>query len=164
MEYRFRPITKTCAGTGKPLVPGAMCYSVLVERAGQQERLDFSEEGWEGMPADAVGFWRCQVPTPQHEQRKVTDPEVLFKFFEQLIESPNPLQEKLAYVLALTLLQKRRLKLDGSTHLDDIEYLELSGSRGEGPYQLRDQQLSATEISELRAVLDQQLLTHWEAA
>ncbi len=164
MEYRFRPITKTCAGTGKPLVPGAMCYSVLVERNGQQERLDFSDEGWQGIPDDAVGFWRCQVPAAEGQSQTITDPEVLLKHFEILTESPNPMQEKLAYVLALSLLQKRRLKLDGTTSVDGVEFLELSGTRGEGPYLIRDQQLSAQDISEARRAIDQQLLSNWDAA
>ncbi|HWL10910.1 MAG TPA: hypothetical protein VNQ76_21055 [Planctomicrobium sp.] len=164
MEYRFRPITKICAGTGKPLVPGALCYSVLVDRDGQQERLDFSVEGWQGVPENTVGFWRCHVPAADVSAQTVTDPEVLLKYFEMLTESPNKMQEKLAYALALSLLQKRRLKLDGTKTVDDVEFLELSGTRGEGPYLVRDQQLSAEEISESRRAIDQQLLTNWEAA
>lgn len=157
-------MTKTCAGTGKPLAPGSQCYSVLVERNGQQERLDYSAEGWKGLPADAVGFWRCRVPSVDARGATVTDPEILLKYLEQMAESPNPLQEKLCYVLALSLLQKRRLKLDGTQQRDDVDLLELSGSRGEGPFLVRDQQLSESEISELRRALDQQLQSGWEAA
>jgi len=164
MEYRFRPITKVCAGTGKPLVPGRICYSVLVERHGQQERLDFSEEGWTGVPEGSVGFWRCQVPAATGPSPALSDPEALLSYFEQLTESPNAMQEKLAYVLALSLLQKRRLVLNGSSDVGGIEYLELAGSRGEGPYLVRDQQLSAEEIAELRRAVDQQLIANWEAA
>jgi len=164
MDYRFRPISKTCAGTGQPLVPGTLCYSVLVERHGQQERLDFSEAGWKGLPDDAVGFWKCLVPIPAPRQVSTTDPETLLKFFEQLIDSGSPHQEKLAFVLALSLLHRRRLKLDGSHNVDGVEYLELSGSRGEGPYEVRDQQISEAEITLLRQTLDQQLTSGGEAA
>ncbi|WP_437190622.1 hypothetical protein [Planctomicrobium sp. SH527] len=164
MDYRFRPITKICAGTGKPLVPGAVCYSVLIEKEGQQERLDFSEEGWQGIPEGALGHWRCNVPLPETQPASVTDPEVLLKTLEQLVESPNPAQEKLCYVISLSLLQKRRLRLDGTQQVDDVEFLELSGSRGEGPFLIRDQQLSESEISELRQALAHQINTGWEAA
>lgn len=141
-----------------------MCYSVLVERNGQQERLDFSAEGWAGLPDDAVGFWKCFVPVPAARQVSTTDTETLLKYFEQLADGTNPHQEKLCFVLALYLLQRRRLKLDGSQDRDGIEYLELSGSRGEGPFEVRDQQLSESEMNQLRQVLDQQLTSGEEAA
>ena len=164
MDYRFRPISKTCAGTGQPLEPGALCYSVLVERHGQQERLDFSEAGWSGLPDDAVGSWKCFVPIPAPRQVATTDPETLLKFFEQLVDAGSPHQEKLAFVLALYLLQRRRLRLDGSHEVDGVEYLELTGARGEGPYEVRDQQISEAEITALRQTLDQQLTSGGEAA
>ncbi|WP_437186240.1 hypothetical protein SH668x_003387 [Planctomicrobium sp. SH668] len=150
-------MSKSCAGTGKPLAPGTICYSVLIEKGGLQERLDFSEEGWQGIPKDAVGFWKCEVPVPTARQVATTDAETLMKYFEQLVEGQNTQQQKLAYVLALYLLQRRRLKLDGSREEDGIEFLELSGVRGEGPFEVRDQQLSDEEMKSLREALDHQL-------
>jgi hypothetical protein len=164
MEYRFRPITRNCASTGQPLVPGTKCYSVLVERNGTQERLDFSEAGWTGLPDEAVGFWRSVVPGQSDSSGRVHDTEALFKTLEQLVESPNPAQAKLCYVLALTLLQKKRLHLDGTTTHDDKVFLELSGSQGEGPFLVADQQLSESQITELRGALDQFVSVNWEAA
>lgn len=164
MDYRFKPISKTCAGTGQPLIPGSVCYSTLVERNGVLERLDFSEQGWTGVPDDAVGFWKCLVPQQEPRQAATTDPETLFSYFEQLVEDTNPQQEKICYVLALYLLQKRRLKLDGSALHDDQEFLQLSGSRGEGPFEVRDQRLPKDEIAELQRLLNQQLTTEWNAA
>lgn len=164
MEYQFKPISKTCAGTGQPLVPGSKCYSVLVERQGRQERLDFSTAGWQGLPPDAIGFWQCRVPVPEATRAATADTETLLQRFEQLLESPNSQQEKLCFVLALYLLQRRRLKLDGTREDDGLSYLQLSGVRGEGPYEVRDQQLTEAELAGLRQVLDQQLTPGGEAA
>lgn len=164
MDYRFKPLSKTCAGTGLPLVPGSVCHSVLIEKHGTMERLDFSPDGWRGLPAEAVGCWQCVVPPAETRQAATADPEMLFQYFEQLVEDPNPHQARLCYVLALYLLQRRRLKLDGSCRRDDREHLQLSGSRGEGPYEILDQQLSESEISQLRAALDQSLTQHGQAA
>jgi hypothetical protein len=164
MEYRFKPISKTCAGTGQPLAPGSVCYSVLVERLGRYERLDFSPAGWKGLPDDALGFWRCTVPVPETRRAATADAEVLMQQFEQLLESSNPRDSQLAYVLALYLLQRRRLKLEGTRLDDDAEYLELAGARGEGPYEIRNQELSEEQLTELRQALDQQLTLGWEAA
>lgn len=164
MDYRFKPISKTCAGTGQPLIPRAVCYSALVEVDGVLERLDFSEEGWNGLPENGVGYWKCVVPDQEPRQAATTDPETLMNYFEQLVEDSNPQQEKICYVVALYLLQKRRLRLDGAMTKDDQEYLMLSGSRGEGPFEVRDQQLPKDEITELQGLLNQQLTTEWNAA
>lgn len=164
MDYRFKPISKTCAGTGEPLVPGSECYSALVDRNGVLERLDFSSTGWQGLPPNGIGYWKCTVPEPEQQHAAVTDPETLLSYFEQLLEAPNAQQERLAYVLALLLLQRRRLQLDSSVQRDQVEYLQLSGSRGEGPFEVRDQQLSQAEISQLQSLLNQQLLSEWNAA
>lgn len=164
MDYRFKPISKTCAGTGEPLVPGSLCYSTLVERNGVLERLDYSEEGWQGMPDDGLGYWRATVPEAERKDAGSTDPEVLMGFFEETVEDPNPQQAKISYVLALYLLQRRRLKLDGSVVRDGVDFLQLSGARGEGPFEVRDQQLPKEEIAELQAILNQQLTSEWNAA
>lgn len=164
MDYRFKPISKNCAGTGDPLLPGEICYSVLIEGDTGFERLDFSEAGWDGLPQGAIGYWKCVVPVPEQTQSRMIDPDTLMQYFEQLSEDANPHQERLLYVLALHLLQRRRLHLDGSRRVDDIEFLQLAGSRGEGPFEVKDQQLSETEIAEIRSVLDQELATQWNAA
>lgn len=164
MDYRFKPISKTCYATNEPLQPGSECYSVLVEVNGQFERRDYSPKGWQGRPEESVGFWKCRVPEPEQKHASTVDPETLLQYFEQLLEEGNTQQQKLCYVLALYLLQRRRLKLDGSKTSDDAEYLLLSGSRGEGPYEVRDQQLDQAEMESLQLAINQQLTTQWNAA
>lgn len=164
MDYQLKSLGKTCAATGKPLAPGGRCMSVVVERNGQLERLDFSLEGWTGPPADTVGQWQCVVPEPEARRTAVVDPEAMLRYFEQLVEDANAAQEKLAYVLALFLLQKRRVRLDGSRAEGDFQFLQLSGTRGEGPWEIRDQQLSGDEVGRLQTELNQHLECEWNAA
>ncbi len=159
MDYRVKPIGKICAATGEPLEPNATVQSVLVERDGETVRLDYSEEGWDGPPEGTIGQWRAVVPPPADDKPKPLDVETLLEHFQQLLEDANPAQAQMCYVMALLLLQKRRLSLDGSRLDGDIAYLELSGSRGEGPFEVRDQQLSADEITALQAHLTEQLKT-----
>lgn len=154
MEYEFRPLGKKCTGTGADLVPGSMCHSVLVERLGGFERLDFSEAGWKGMPEGAVGSWKCQVPKAAEVRKKALDTATLFTHFEQMIEAANPAQENLRYILALYLLQKRKLKADGSRQQGDEEYLQFSGMDGEGPYEVRDPHLNEVEMQKLQQELN----------
>lgn len=161
MDYHLKPIGKTCATTGEQLLPGTTCHSALVERNGELVRLDYSEEGWAGPPADSIGHWRSVVPEPSQMNVKPLDADALMRYFEQLSEDPNPTQERFRYVLALLLLQKRRLKIDGSRRDGDIEYLQLSGTRGEAPVEVRDHHLADDEIKQIQQALDTQLAAEW---
>lgn len=149
-DYNVKPIGRTCVRTGEELVPGSLCHSVLVEKDGELVRLDYSEAGWVPPPAGLVAHWRCEVPEPTTSAKKSLDVDDLMRQFEQLSEEASPAHDKFRYVLALLLLQRRRLRLDGTTVIDDQEFLEVSGVRGEGTFLVPDQQLEDTEVQELQ--------------
>jgi len=161
MDYHLRPVGKTCSVTGEELAPGSHCHSVLIEREGELIRVDFSADAWDQPPEGTVAHWRCVVPEPESTKAKAIDTEGLMRYFEQLVEDANPAQEPLRYVLALLLLQKKRLKLEGSRLDNETEVLELTGSRGEGPFQVCDQHLTAEEIQGLQQELNAHLATEW---
>ncbi|MEX0727761.1 MAG: hypothetical protein WEB58_05400 [Planctomycetaceae bacterium] len=150
MDYNVKPIGKTCAATGRELTPGGTVYSVLVEQQGQLTRLDFSEEGWTGPPPHSLGVWKCIVPPPTPAKSKLLDTESLMQTFELMCETPLPAQDKLRYVMALLLIQKRRLKLEQTLQDRDKIILQLLGSMGEGPFDVVDQRLSDDEVDQLQ--------------
>jgi hypothetical protein len=154
VDYVIRALGKTCAATGRAFAPGERVISVVVERNGHHDRLDYAERDWNGPPPQSVGLWRCRVPETAARPAAL-DPEAMLAYFEQLAEDANPGHDRLQYVLALYLLQKRRLRLDGARVADDGEFLQLSGSKGEGPYEIRDQQLADDEIKTLQSELAQ---------
>ena len=82
--------------------------------------------------------------------KKALDPDELMRQFEQLCEEASPATDKFRYVLALLLLQRRRLKLDGTKVIDDQEFLELTGSRGEGTFLVPDQSLDDAEVEQMQ--------------
>ncbi|MBD3676098.1 MAG: hypothetical protein HUJ26_21525 [Planctomycetaceae bacterium] len=155
MDYQVKPVGKTCAATGEPLAPGERCHSVLIEEQGEVVRFDYSSEGWPGTPPEGfLAHWQTTIPEEeQSDQPQQLDGETLFEFFEQIIEDANPAQEKIKYVLALLLMQKKRLKLERSDVDGEQTFLRLSGSQGEGPFLIRDQQLSNDEIQQLQLEL-----------
>ena len=157
MEYAFRSIGRTCAATGAELTPGTLCRSALVERDGRLERLDFALSSWTTPPADTVGHWRCRVPAAAVPQVRRLDAETLFQEFERLEEVGHEQVRRLRYVLALLLLQKKRLELEDCRSEDEINYLVLIGAKGEGPYEIRDEQLDADEIAAIQRELLSQL-------
>ena len=152
-DYNVKPIGRTCAGTAQELVPGSLCHSVLVEKNGDLLRFDYSEEGWTPPPAGLLAHWRCVVPEPVAVVKKALDPDDLMRQFEQLCEEASPAQDKFRYVLALLLLQRRRLKLDGTKAIDDQDFLELTGARGEGTFLVADQQLDDAEIQQMQTAI-----------
>lgn len=162
MDYHLKPLGKSCSATGKDFIPGETVHSVIVEQNGQLVRLDYSHENWSGPPEGAVGEWKLQVPEPTSQGPKKVDADALMQYFEQLYETPNQIQEKFLYVLALFLVQKRRLKLDGSRNEDQTSYLQLSGTHGEGNFEIRDQNLEDTEIEQLQHQLNTQIFEDWE--
>ncbi|MBM79746.1 MAG: hypothetical protein CMJ78_04020 [Planctomycetaceae bacterium] len=158
MDYTVKPIGAKCAATEIELEPGSTCHSVLVDQDGEILRLDFSEDGWSGPPENSIAHWQCQVPQVDLNKPKPLDTDALMTCFEQLEEDANPGQDKFKYVLALLLLQKKRLRLEGSHFEDEVEYLELTGIHGEGPFRVLDQDLTDQEIAELQQSLNSELL------
>lgn len=155
MDYQLKPLGKSCAATGQPLAPGSVCHSVVIERDGQFVRLDYSPEAWQGPPDHAVGYWQSRVPEPKPVHR--IDPDALLRYFEQLCEEQSPRQEVDRYVAALLLLKLKRLTLDDVRCDDDGEFLQLSGARGEGNFEVRRLDLSDTELAQLQQALKLQL-------
>jgi len=161
VEYQFRPIGKKCAATGEDLVPGSECYSVLVEQNGELQRMDFSENGWKGTPQGALGVWKCVVPKPAEVRHEPLDTTALMTCFEQLIEEASPAREGLRYILALLLVKKRRLRLEGSRTEGEDEYLQLAGAQGEGAYEVRDLDPSDEDIQQWQRELNVYLASEW---
>jgi hypothetical protein len=161
VEYQFRPIGKKCATTGTDLEPGSVCYSVLVERNGELQRLDYSKQGWKGPPEGALGVWKCFVPRPAEVKHEPLDTNALMRCFEQLTEEAIPERDGLRYILALLLVKKRRLRLEGSRVDGDEEYLQLAGAAGEGAYEVRDLNPSDAEIQIWQRELNVYLASEW---
>lgn len=160
MDYQLKPLGKTCAATGQPLAPGSLCHSVVIERDGQFVRQDYSEAGWQGPPANAVGYWQLRVPQPK--QARSVDPDALMRYFEQLCEEASPSQDVNRYVSALLLLKLKRLTLDDVRTTDgDGEFLLVSGTRGEGVFEVRRLELPDDELCHLQQALKNQLAAEW---
>jgi hypothetical protein len=159
MDYQLKPLGKTCTATGKPLLPGSTCRSALVERNGQMVRLDYSLEGWTGPPADAIGYWLTKAPEQSGPPK--LDPEQLMRYFEQLSEEASPRHDEARYLLALMLLQQRRLRLEEVRTDDSGDVLVLSGLRGEGTFEVPHLKLDDADVAERQNQLRRQLAAEW---
>jgi hypothetical protein len=159
MDYHFSPLGKTCSVTGKPLTPGSECRSALLEVNGQQVRKDFSAAGWTGPPDGAIGHWVTTVPEQVGPPK--LDPEQMMRYFEQLTEEASPSHDETRYLLALWLLQQRRLRLENVRSDEEGDVLELSGLRGEGSFEVPHLQLGDAELTERHNLLRTHLAAEW---
>ncbi len=155
MDFNVRPIARQCAVSGKAFQPGQTCWSVLIEKDGVIVRTDISEEEWTGPPAEAIGHWRSLYNGNAEPERKLMDTESLYDYFLQLSDSPNSLEKQYRYVVALLLMRKKRLVLDEVIELDDQQMMRLSGSGGEGPFDVIEEELSTEEVGRLQQQLFQ---------
>jgi hypothetical protein len=116
-------------------------------------RQDICEESWTGAPAGAIGYWRCLAGGQPESVRPRLTADSLFQTFLQLYESPNRVQQQYRYILALLLLRKRRLILEEVVELDDRPTMRLSGSGGEGPFEIPEEELTEAEVVRLQQQL-----------
>ena len=157
MEYEFRPLGKVCAGTGQPFQPGAVCFSVLVQKGEDFERLDYSPAGWKGPPENTVAQWKCTVPLPVETKKKLVDPDAMMTLFDRMTEEANPLDEKLRYILSILLVRMKRLKQESSRWEGDNEFIQYISTQGEGTYEVRILQLDDAEMQSLQDALNARL-------
>jgi hypothetical protein len=101
------------------------------------------------------------VPPTGEPRREPLDAAVLFRCFEQLLEEGDPGREGLRYVLALILVKKRRLRIEGSRTGADGEYLQLIGVQGEGAWEVRDLQPTDEEVETWQRELNAYLASEW---
>lgn len=121
LTYETGRPTGVCAATGRPLEIGDRFVAVLVEAVGTAglNRLDFSQEAWDGgsrpeAPARVFGFWRATVAPSGAKRKQLVDNEALLDLFEQLDAATEPRKLAFRYLLALVLVRKRLLVIEGT--------------------------------------------------
>ncbi|MCB9840081.1 MAG: hypothetical protein H6809_00330 [Phycisphaeraceae bacterium] len=125
--------TGVCAATGRPLEVGERFVAVLVEpTAGAGggpaglERLDFSVAAWDDgrrPEGEVFAFWRSVVAAPGAKKRQLVDDAALVDLFEQLEGASEARKVAFRYLLALVLVRKRLLHMEGTRTLDGASVL-----------------------------------------
>lgn len=124
-SYDIATPTGVCAATGAVIEPGDRYVAVLFEVPGDErlQRLDFGTDAWEGgsaqlelaPPRRVFGSWRAVMPAPDAARRRLIDDDGLVDLFEQSAESTGERAgAAFRYVLALILVRKRLLKMEGT--------------------------------------------------
>ena len=110
IDFEIQRCTRHCAATGRELLPGETFYSVLIEKGSSVERHDYSQEAWTEPPADAIGWWKTQLPDPKTQRKQWAPNDVMLRLFDELAEQPE--QQDVRYVLALLLVRRRVMRME----------------------------------------------------
>src|SRR5262245_33195335 len=114
IDYEIHRCTRRCAVTDRELKDGEDCYSVLVPEGAAVVRRDYSAEAWKEPPENAIGWWKTTIVDPQAGRLYWAPNDVMLNYFERLVD--DPLAEDARYVLALLLVRRRVLRVEGQEH------------------------------------------------
>ena len=145
-DYHIQKNSKRCSQTGRELQPGEKYYSVLLEEDGKFLRQDYSEEAWQGPPANAFSFWRGKVSDGSDSKKPQFDDEMLVDCFMRLEGQTEPNKVNFRYVVALLLMRRKRLKFEEARVEDGQEVLVLRTMPGKKKVEVVNPQLSEEEI------------------
>ena len=120
--------------------------------------MDYCEAEWKSPPEGCIGWWKTQVP--QLEKGKIywAPRPVLIACIDQLTGQAD--KGELAYVMALSLVRKRILKLAQSETDDSgTEWINVSDPQSERQYRLKVCELSDVQIESAQQELAELLFT-----
>jgi hypothetical protein len=112
IDYDIQRCSRRCAASDREFKNGEVCYSVLVAEGAEIVRHDYSAEGWPGPPERALGWWKSTVVDPNAGRMSWAPNDVMLHYFERLAEDPTA--EDARYVLALLLVRRRVLRVEGN--------------------------------------------------
>jgi hypothetical protein len=149
LDYDIQRCTRRCAATDRELIVGEECYSVLVPDGAAVVRRDYSAQGWQGPPENAIGWWKTAVVDPHAGRLHWAPNDVMLNYFERLLDDPTA--EDARYVLALLLVRRRVLRVEGhETDPAGNNILVLFCSRNESTYRVTESMPSAERATQIQ--------------
>ena len=137
LDYEIQRCSRRCSVTERELKDGETCYSALIAAGGQVVRQDYSAEAWQAPPENAIGWWKSTIVDPNAGRPHWAPHDVMLSYFERLLDDPSA--EDARYVLALLLVRRRVLRVEG--HEQDAagqDVLVLYCGRNESHYRVAE--------------------------
>jgi len=157
-QYDFRRGGKKCSVTDRPLEPGEIYFSALIELPdGQTTRLDFSEDSWEGPGDDCIGFWKQQIPDLDTGKVYWAPRSVLLSYFKHQLDKER---FNSAFVMSLLLLQKRVLSLKDTIESDEGTVSILIERRSFEVFEVVDVDIDTEQIESIQNELAEHLFSN----
>jgi len=108
-EYKVNRCSRRCCVEDRPLRDGEGYYSVAIEQGEDLIRRDYSAAAWTEPPEGTVGWWKSRMPESGQRKMVLAPDPVLVDTLRQMEHDDR--RKPLAFLLALTLLRRRILRL-----------------------------------------------------
>jgi hypothetical protein len=124
-EWKITRKGTACDACEKVFAPGETFVSAIwLDQDAQFERRDLHPACFEAVPEEAYSRWVTAIPEKK-EKKPPLDLGLAKEFLLRLVKEADPEKHKVALVLALLLLRKRRVKLLGERGTDEGRVMDL---------------------------------------
>jgi hypothetical protein len=152
MDYEVQHSTRHCTATGREFAPGETYYSVLVAEGADLKRYDYAADAWQGPPAEAVGWWKSQIPDRSTTRKHWAPNDVMLQFWDELAEQPD--KRDMRYVLTLLLIRRRVFRLEeDKADAEGRELLVVYCPRREATYEVSAVSPEPPRVEQIQAEL-----------
>ena len=110
MDYEVQHSSRRCSISGREFAPGETYYSAIVADGANVIRHDYAADAWQGPPADALGWWKAQIPDRIETKKRWAPNDVMLQFWDELAEQPE--RQDMRYVLTLLLVRRRGFRVE----------------------------------------------------
>jgi hypothetical protein len=120
IDFQVRRCTRRCAAADRELSAGESFVSVLVDEGSDVVRRDYSAAAWQSPPEGAIAWWRSTMPRggPGSGDAKPAPREALLALLDEWADKPEEAPAR--YLLALLLVRRRVLRLQGDGFLEGL--------------------------------------------
>ncbi len=157
--YELGRFSGVCAATQEVIQTSQEFVAALVDavdEAGQPivRRVDYSAVQWDrgARPEALICFWRSFAPAPGDRKQTFVDDETLLEMVQRMADETDARRRGFRWILALVLLRRKVIRLDGIVHEDGVEYWAFRprGSDAESlPIRIANPGVRADEMREL---------------
>jgi hypothetical protein len=138
--------------TGREFAPGETYYSVLVTEGAELKRYDYAADVWKGPPAEALGWWKSQIPDQKALRKHWAPNDMMLNFWDELADQPD--KQDMRYVLTLLLVRRRVFRLDEEKRdAQGRELLVVYCPRREATYQVPAVTPEQTRVDQIQEEL-----------
>jgi hypothetical protein len=116
IDYQVRRCTRRCAAADRELSAGESFVSVLVDEGDDVVRRDYSAAAWQSPPEGTIAWWRSTMPG--NGEAKPAPREALLALLDEWADKPEEAPAR--YLLALLLVRRRVLRLQGEGFLEGL--------------------------------------------
>jgi hypothetical protein len=155
MDYKITRSQRQCASCSKNFIEREDYHVAIIEGKEEFTRREYCTACWEaeagkGVRAECFSFWKTRVPEKSGDEKRKLDVDAASVFFRKLAGSDEPNKRDFAYLLALLLMRKKVIILQGTQMRDGREFMVLRFRGEEEDYLCEDPRLGAEELQKVK--------------